>query len=91
MTVTINLPANIEADLVAQARTRGLELPQYVELCYENRFLRRRDLPYPPPSGPPHGANPPAAFRTRLLFRMTPSAARACTPIAEQLWLTAES
>jgi hypothetical protein len=32
MTVTINLPANIEADLVAQARTRGLELPQYVEL-----------------------------------------------------------
>jgi len=31
MTVTIELPADIEADLVAQARTHSLALPQYVE------------------------------------------------------------
>ena len=31
MTVTIQLPSDIEADLVAQARAHGLELPQYVE------------------------------------------------------------
>src|ERR1035441_5581911 len=31
MTVTIHLPSGIEADLVAQAREHGLELPQYVE------------------------------------------------------------
>jgi hypothetical protein len=31
MTVTIQLPSEIEADLVAQARDHGLELPQYVE------------------------------------------------------------
>jgi hypothetical protein len=31
MTVTIQLPSDIEADLVAQARNHGLELPQYVE------------------------------------------------------------
>lgn len=31
MTVTIQLPPDIEADLIAQARARGLDLPQYVE------------------------------------------------------------
>ena len=31
MTVTIQLPSDIEADLVAQARAQGLDLPQYVE------------------------------------------------------------
>ena len=31
MTVTIQLPSDIEADLVAQARARGLDLPQYLE------------------------------------------------------------
>ena len=31
MTVTIDLPADIAADLIAQARTHGLELPQYAE------------------------------------------------------------
>ena len=31
MTVTIELPSDIEAHLVAQARAHGLELPQYVE------------------------------------------------------------
>jgi hypothetical protein len=31
MTVTIQLPSDIEADLVAQARAHGLELQQYVE------------------------------------------------------------
>jgi hypothetical protein len=31
MTVTIQLPADIEAALVAQARARGLDLTQYVE------------------------------------------------------------
>jgi hypothetical protein len=31
MTVTIQLPSDIEADLVAQARDHGLELSQYLE------------------------------------------------------------
>jgi hypothetical protein len=31
MTVTIDLPPDIEADLVAQARAHGLDLPHYVE------------------------------------------------------------
>jgi len=31
MTVTINLPSDLEASLVAQARAHGLDLPQYVE------------------------------------------------------------
>ena len=31
MTLTIELPSDIEAGLVAQARAHGLELPQYVE------------------------------------------------------------
>jgi hypothetical protein len=31
MTVTIQLPSDIEADLIAQARAQGLDLPQYVE------------------------------------------------------------
>lgn len=31
MTVTIQLPPDIEADLVAQAQAQGLDLAQYVE------------------------------------------------------------
>jgi hypothetical protein len=31
MTVTITLPPDIEADLLAQARAHGLDLPQWVE------------------------------------------------------------
>jgi muconolactone delta-isomerase len=31
MTVTIQLPSDMEAELVAQARAQGLELQQYVE------------------------------------------------------------
>jgi hypothetical protein len=41
MTVTIDLPADIEADLVAQARTHGLELPQYVEYLLRERVPQR--------------------------------------------------
>ena len=40
MTVIIQLPSDIEADLVAQARDHGLELPQYVE-----RLLRGQVSP----------------------------------------------
>jgi hypothetical protein len=83
MTLTIELPTDIEADLVAEARTHGLETPQYVEHLPANRFLRGRDLPFHRPSAPPHGVNQPAAFRTRRLLRMTQSAAKASTAIAE--------
>jgi hypothetical protein len=31
MTVTIQLPSEIEADLIAQAQAHGLNVPQYVE------------------------------------------------------------
>lgn len=37
MTVTIQLPSDIEADLIAQARAHGLDLSQYVE-----RVLRQQ-------------------------------------------------
>jgi hypothetical protein len=40
MTVTIQLPSDIEADLLAQARKHGLELPQYLE-----RLLRAQVSP----------------------------------------------
>lgn len=30
MTLTIHLPADIEADLIAQARAQGLDLSQYI-------------------------------------------------------------
>lgn len=42
MTVTIQLPPDIEADLVTQARARGLDLTQYVE-----RLLREQVSPSP--------------------------------------------
>jgi hypothetical protein len=43
MTVTIELPSDIEADLVAQARAHGLDLPQFVEhLLREHLRLRAR-------------------------------------------------
>jgi hypothetical protein len=44
MTVTIHLPSDIEADLVAQARAQGVDLPQYVE-----HVLREH---VPPRAGP---------------------------------------
>lgn len=37
MTVILELPPEIEADLLAQARAAGLELPKYVE-----RLIRER-------------------------------------------------
>src|ERR1019366_5098818 len=41
MTVTIHLPSDIEADLVAQARDHGLELPQYVESLLRGQISPR--------------------------------------------------
>jgi hypothetical protein len=41
ITMTIELPSDIEADLVAQARAHGLDLPRYVEhLLREHVHLR---------------------------------------------------
>jgi hypothetical protein len=40
MTVTIELPPEIEADLVSKARAEGLALPEYVQL-----LLRKQALP----------------------------------------------
>ena len=45
MTVTIQLPPDIEAGLVTQARARGLDLTQYVE-----RLLREQ-VPASPATG----------------------------------------
>jgi hypothetical protein len=43
MTVTIELPSDIEADLVARARVHGFDLSQYVEhLLREHVLLRTR-------------------------------------------------
>ena len=85
MTVTIELPADIEADLVAQARTHSLALPQYVE------HLLREQVPARAGSAP-SPAERAAAWResTRGLphtppFRMTQSAAKAPTAIADIL------
>lgn len=41
MTVTIELPSDIEAGLVSQARAHGLELPQYVEHLLREQVLPR--------------------------------------------------
>jgi hypothetical protein len=43
MTVTIHLPSDIEADLVAQARDHGLELPQYLEALLRGQVSPRAD------------------------------------------------
>jgi hypothetical protein len=45
MTVTIQLPPDIEADLVAQARDHGLELPLYVESTLRRQVSPRPDSP----------------------------------------------
>jgi len=37
MTVTIHLPAEVEANLVAQAQAQGLEVPQLVENILRER------------------------------------------------------
>jgi hypothetical protein len=42
MTVTINLPPEIEADLVAQARAHGLGVPQYIEHLLRDRVPGQR-------------------------------------------------
>lgn len=55
--------------------------PNYVDLCYANGLLREREQPFHRLSRPPHGVNQPAAFRTRGLFRMTQSTAKASTAI----------
>ena len=60
MTVTIELPPEVEASLVAQAQARGVPLPQYVSdllrrqvLSPEERAAAWResvkDLPHTPP------------------------------------------
>lgn len=41
MTVTIELAPDIEADLLAEARSHGLELPQYVEHLLRERVTLR--------------------------------------------------
>ncbi|MGO9260077.1 MAG: hypothetical protein ACLQU1_27760 [Bryobacteraceae bacterium] len=41
MMVTIELPSEIEAELVAQARSHGLALPQYVEHLLRERVPPR--------------------------------------------------
>ena len=41
MTVTIQLPSDIEADLVAQARDQGLELSQYLERLLRGQVAAR--------------------------------------------------
>jgi hypothetical protein len=48
MTVTIDLPADIEADLVAQARSQGLELPQYLERLLREQLPLRGAPPLSP-------------------------------------------
>lgn len=41
MTVTIQLPSDIEAELLAQANAQGLDLPQYVEHVLRERVPPR--------------------------------------------------
>jgi hypothetical protein len=59
MTLTIELPSAIEAELVAQARSRHLELTQYIELLLQDQVAppveraaawraSTRDLPHTP-------------------------------------------
>jgi hypothetical protein len=41
MSVIIELPSDIEADLTARARARGLDLPQYVEQVLREQISQR--------------------------------------------------
>jgi hypothetical protein len=41
MTVTIQLPSDIEADLTARAQAQGLDLPQYVEYVLREQVPTR--------------------------------------------------
>ena len=41
MTVTIQLPSDIEADLLAQARAQGLDVSQYVEHVLREQVAAR--------------------------------------------------
>ena len=43
MTLTIDLPPDIEADLVADARAHGLDLPQYVAHLLCERIAPRAE------------------------------------------------
>ena len=49
MTVTIELPSDIEADLVAQARAQGLDLPEFVERLLSGQIPMRTDPRLSPP------------------------------------------
>lgn len=82
MTVTIHLPSDIEADLIAQARAQGLDLPQYVEHVFRGHVPARTVSATSPADRAPACASPRAAFLAQLLFPMTPSAVRAYTAIA---------
>jgi hypothetical protein len=48
MTVTIQLPPDIEADLVAQAQAQGLDLAQYVEHVLREQVPPRQGEALPP-------------------------------------------
>ena len=62
MTVTIELPSDIEADLVARLGRRALICPSTSSICSANRFPRGRDPPFHRRSRPSRGVNRPSGL-----------------------------
>lgn len=83
MALTIERPSDIEADLVAQSRAHGLDLPQFVSTCSANTCVCGHDLLFRRLSRLPRGANQPTDYLIHRLFPMTQSAAKAFMAIAE--------
>ena len=79
MTVTIHLPSDIEADLVAQARDHGLELPQYVESLLREQVSPRAGSALSPRERAAAWRESTRDLPTPSLFRMTQSAAKVST------------
>lgn len=48
MTITIQLPPDIEADLIAQAKAQDLDLPRYVERVLRERVPSHKDATLTP-------------------------------------------
>jgi hypothetical protein len=64
MTVTIHLPSDIEAALLAQARAQGLDITQYVEHVLREQVPPRAGAVLSPAERAESGGNPRVAFHT---------------------------
>jgi hypothetical protein len=84
MTVTIQLPSDIEADLVAKARAQGLDLPQYVEHVLREQVPSRTGAALSPAERAEAWRQSTRDLRTPLSSPTMPSPAKTFTAIADR-------